>query len=82
MPESEHVKAVVLRLVVDEVTDAAEKEATHLWRSRPLLPCADARLLSQQGDGLAKVGTDGTRGGRTVCRPPLGSVANLTCCSG
>jgi hypothetical protein len=82
MPEGQYVKAVAFGLVVDEVADSAEKEATNAGRSRSFISGAEAWLFSQQGDGFADIGADGVRCGGTVCRPPFGGSTHLTCCSG
>jgi hypothetical protein len=66
VPERQYKKETVLCLVVDEVPNPTEKEATHTWCSCAFVLGADARLLGEQSYGFAEVGGDGTWSGRSV----------------
>src|SRR5438270_10396146 len=81
MPQRKHMESAVFSLVVDEVSDTAEKEAADARNSRAFILRSDPRLLGQEDDGFTEVRADSSGSGRAILRPPLRRLANLTCCS-
>src|SRR5436305_2271314 len=75
------MESTVFSLIVDEVPDTTEKEAPDARNARAFILRPDSRLLGQKGDGFTEVRADRPGSGRAILRPPLGRLANLTCCS-
>src|SRR3954465_6410900 len=79
MPQRKHMESAVFSLVVDEVPDTTEKEASDARSSRAFVPRSDPWLPGQKGDGFTEVRADRPGSGRAILHPPFGRFANLTC---
>ena len=66
MPEGENVQALPFNLVVDEVLNSAQEEATDARCSSAFVFGPNARLFGEKRDCFAKVGTDGAWSPLTV----------------